>query len=318
MEKNMQYVVGVDLGGTKVATALQDENGEILKRVQYATNRFKTAEEVIEGLVASVNEVRGNYPIVGVGVASPGAVDTNRGVILQGTNLPEWANIPLQEKMQEKLHVPVKVVNDANAAAWGEYYVGAGKGSGTMIYVTISTGIGAGIVFNHKLFIGNNGYAGELGHTTIQQDGILCNCGEVGCWEAYASGTAMAKIANEAAEKESTLMNELANREGVSISAKHLFHAAKLGDAVACKVVDEVTHSVAIGLKNIIHTFNPDCIVIGGGVSLAGAALFNPVIEKTKKLVLAPYRETVKIVPAMLGDDVGIVGAATLLTGEQA
>lgn len=314
----MQYVVGVDLGGTKVATALQDENGKILKRVQYATNRFKTAEEVIDGLVASVNEVRGDYPIVGVGVASPGAVDTNRGVILKGTNLPDWTNIPLQAKMQEQLHLPVKVVNDANAAAWGEYYVGAGKGSRTMIYVTISTGIGAGIVFNRKLFIGHNGYAGELGHTVVQQDGELCGCGEKGCWEAYASGTSMARIANEAAKKEATLMTKLASEEGVSINAKHLFSAAKLGDSVASHVVDEVTNSIAVGLKNIIHTFNPDLIVIGGGVSLAGDALFKPMIEKTRKIVLAPYRDTFNIMPAMLGDEVGIVGAATLLTGEHA
>lgn len=314
----MQYVVGVDLGGTKVATALQDENGKILKRVQYATNQYKTAEEVIEGLVASVNEVRGDYPIVGVGVASPGAVDTENGIILKGTNLPDWVNIPLQEKMEEKLQLPIKIVNDANAAAWGEYYVGAGKGSKTMVYVTISTGIGAGIVLDHKLFIGNNGYAGELGHTVIEQDGELCGCGEKGCWEAYASGTSMARIANEEAKKESTIMTKLASDEGVSMNAKHLFAAARLNDEVACRVVDEVTDSIAVGLKNIIHTFNPDCIVIGGGVSLAGEALFEPVIEKTRKIVLAPYRDTFTIVPAQLGDDVGIVGAATLLTGEQA
>ena len=312
----MQYVVGVDLGGTKVATALQDENGKVLNRVKYDTKRFTSAEAVIEGLVDSVNEVRGDFPIVGVGVASPGAVDTENGIILKGTNLPGWTNIPLQKEMESRLNLPVKVVNDANAAAWGEYYAGAGKGSKTMVYVTISTGIGAGIVLNNALFIGRNGYAGELGHTAIQQDGIQCGCGKIGCWEAYASGTSIARIAREAAKQRVTMMTELAEKEGTSITAKHVFAAAKLDDPVACKVVDEVTSSIAIGLKNIVHTFNPDCIVIGGGVSLAGDALFHPVIEKTRELVLAPYRDTFKIVPAVLGNDVGVVGAATLLVDQ--
>lgn len=312
MQKNMQYVVGVDLGGTKIATALHDQTGKVIKRVQYSTKQFKSAEAVINALVESVNEVRGDYPIVGVGVASPGAVDTDRGIILKGTNLPDWTNIPLQAEMEAQLNLPVKVVNDANAAAWGEYYVGAGKGSKTMVYVTLSTGIGAGIVLDSKLLIGSNGYAGELGHTVIRQDGLPCGCGAVGCWEAFASGTSMARIANEAAEKQATLMTELAEKDGTPIGAKHLFAAARAGDAVACAVVDEVTQNVALGLKNIIHTFNPDCIVIGGGVSLAGDALFDPVLEKTKAAVLEPYRETFKLVPAALGDDVGIVGAATL------
>lgn len=312
MQKNMQYVVGVDLGGTKIATALHDQTGKVIKRVQYSTKQFKSAEAVINALAESVNEVRGDYPIVGVGVASPGAVDTDRGIILKGTNLPDWTNIPLQAEMEAQLNLPVKVVNDANAAAWGEYYVGAGKGSKTMVYVTLSTGIGAGIVLDSKLLIGSNGYAGELGHTVIRQDGLPCGCGAVGCWEAFASGTSMARIANEAAEKQATLMTELAEKDGTPIGAKHLFAAARAGDAVACAVVDEVTQNVALGLKNIIHTFNPDCIVIGGGVSLAGDALFDPVLEKTKAAVLEPYRETFKLVPAALGDDVGIVGAATL------
>ena len=312
MDKNMQYVVGVDLGGTKIATALHDQNGTILHRVQYQTAKLKSAEEVINCLVDSVNEVRGDYPIVGVGVASPGAVDTEQGLILKGTNLPDWSNIPLQREMESKLKLPVKVVNDANAAAWGEYYAGAGKNSKTMVYVTLSTGIGSGIVLDGKLLLGSNGFAGELGHTVIGQDGATCSCGEIGCWEAFASGTSMARFATGAAEKNVTLMTELAEKDGTPIGAKHLFAAARLGDRVACEIVDEVTDYVALGLKNVVHTFNPDCIVIGGGVSLAGDELFTPVLEKTRNLVMKPYRDTFSIVPASLGGDVGIVGAATL------
>ncbi|MCZ2258503.1 ROK family protein [Sporosarcina sp. G11-34] len=312
IEKKLRYVVGVDLGGTKIATALHDHKGKVLHRVEYQTTKLKNAEEVINCLVDSVKEVRGDYPILGVGVASPGAVDTERGIILNGTNLPGWSNIPLQQVMESKLELPVQVVNDANAAAWGEYYAGAGRRSKTMVYVTISTGIGSGIVLDGKLVIGSNGFAGELGHTSIGQDGPQCSCGQIGCWEAYASGTSMARFAAEAAEENATLMTELAEMDGTSIGAKHLFEAAALFDKVACEVVDEVTDYVALGLKNIVHTFNPDCIVIGGGVSSAGDDLFTPVFEKTRKLVMKPYRDTFRIVPALLGKDVGVIGAATL------
>ncbi|WP_210469808.1 ROK family protein [Sporosarcina sp. 6E9] len=312
MENEMSYVVGVDLGGTKIATALHDQKGTVIHRVQYQTTTLKSAEEVINCLVNSVNEVRGDYPIAGVGVASPGAVDTEKGLILKGTNLPEWSNIPLQQEMESKLKLPVKVVNDANAAAWGEYYAGAGKDSKTMVYVTLSTGIGSGIVLDGKLLLGSNGFAGELGHTVIGQEGAICSCGQVGCWEVLASGTAMARFATVAAAKNFTLMTELAKQDGTPIGAKHLFEANRQGDMIASEVVDKVTDYVALGLKNIVHTFNPDCIVIGGGVSLAGDDLFRPVLKKTRNLVMEPYRETFRIVPALLGDDVGVIGAATL------
>lgn len=312
MEQNTQYVVGVDLGGTKIATALLDQSGQVLRRTRFQTAELKTAEEVIDCLVRSVEEVRGDLPVAGVGVASPGAVDTERGIILNGTNLPGWAGIPLREEMKRRLGIPVQVVNDANAAAWGEYYAGAGQGSKTMVYITISTGIGSGIVLDGKLLLGSNGIAAELGHTMIGVDGPVCSCGRPGCWEAYASGTSIARIAEEAAAREASLMTNLAAQEGIPISAKHLFEAARQGDGTARQTVDEVTHYIALGLMNVVHTFNPDCIVIGGGVSRVGDDLFSPVRRKTVSLVMEPFRDTFRIVPASLGDDVGVVGAATL------
>ncbi len=312
MEKNTEYVVGVDLGGTKIATALLNRNGEVLRQVRYQTTQFKSASEVIDCIVQSIAEVRAGLPILGIGVASPGTVDMQKGVILNGTNLPEWIEIPLQHEIEKRTGVQVKVVNDANAAAWGEYYTGAGKKSKTMVYVTISTGIGSGIVLDGKLLLGSNSFAGELGHTMIDQNGPRCSCGQFGCWEAYASGTAIARFATDAASRTYSLITELAAEEGISIGAKHLFKAARLGDKVACEIVDEVTSYIASGLKNVVHTFNPDCIVIGGGVSLAGEDLFEPVLEKTKSLVMGPYRDTFKLIAATLGDDVGVVGAATL------
>lgn len=318
LEKQQRTIVGVDLGGTKIAAGLLNEQGEMLCRSQMATAGLKSSEEVIAAIVDSIMEVSGNHPISGVGVASPGAVDSRGGVILHGTNLPGWSNIPLQAELESRLGVPVKLVNDANAAAWGEYVYGAGQGAENMVYVTLSTGIGSGLVLDGRLFLGSNSFAGELGHTVIDPHGALCGCGRNGCWETFASGTAIARLAREAMERSSSFsrMAELAASENVPVSAKHVFQAVELDDAVACETLDYVIQYTGLGLMNIIHSYNPDCIVIGGGVSRAGAALFEPLRKKTDELVMQPYRSTYTIRPAQLKDDVGIIGAAALFIGD--
>lgn len=307
-----EYVIGVDLGGTKVATALIERSGRVVRRTRFETSGLRTSEEVIDCLVRSVQEVRGELPVSGIGVASPGAVDTRRGIIKNGTNLPGWVDIPLRDALSDRLGTAVTVVNDANAAAWGEYYAGAGKGSQTMVYVTLSTGIGAGLVLDGRLFLGSTNFAGELGHTVVNPDGPVCSCGRPGCWEAYASGTSIARIGMEAAAGRDSLMADLALREGVPFGARHVFEAARLSDAAACETIELVIRYMALGLMNIVHTFNPDCIVIGGGVSKAGGELFLPLTAKTREEVMEPYRDTYRILPATLGDDAGVVGAAAL------
>nr|WP_258875329.1 ROK family protein [Paenibacillus sp. VMFN-D1] len=315
LDKQPKMIVGVDLGGTKIATGLLDASGRMLARSQKATAGLKSSEEVIQSIVDTITEVSGEYEIAGVGLASPGAVDTRRGIIRNGVNLPGWNGISLQAELEKRLQVPAKLINDANAAAWGEYVYGAGRGAQSMVYVTLSTGIGSGLVLDGKLYLGTSSFAGELGHTVVDPNGALCGCGQRGCWETYASGTAIARQASEAAAAAAegmTQMTALAEAEGVPLSAKHVFQAAAMNDKLAQETLEQVIHYTGLGLMNIIHSFNPDCIVIGGGVSRAGAAFFEPLHGKTGELVMEPYRGTYAIKPAELKDDVGIIGAAAL------
>ncbi|GIP27916.1 glucokinase [Paenibacillus sp. J23TS9] len=314
LEKENRAVIGVDLGGTKIATGMLDQSGSLLARSQKATAGLKSADEVISTIVDTINEVRGEQDIAGVGVASPGMVDSKNGIISNGVNLPDWDGISLQSELEKRLGISVRLINDANAAAWGEYVYGAGRGSQSMVYVTLSTGIGSGLVLDGRLFTGSSSFAGELGHTVINPAGIQCGCGQRGCWETYSSGTAIARLAREAIAEAGikTHMTVLAEAEGVSVSAKHVFQAAGQGDKVAAETLEQVIHYTGLGLMNIIHSFNPDRIVIGGGVSRAGNAFFEPLIRKTEELILEPYRGTCTIIPAELRDDVGIIGAAAL------
>jgi len=314
LEKENRAVIGVDLGGTKIATGMLDQSGSLLARSQKATAGLKSAEEVVSTIVDTINEVRGEQDIAGVGVASPGMVDSKNGIISNGVNLPDWDGISLQSELEKRLGISVRLINDANAAAWGEYVYGAGRGSQSMVYVTLSTGIGSGLVLDGRLFTGSSSFAGELGHTVINPAGIQCGCGQRGCWETYSSGTAIARLAREAIAEAGieTHMTVLAEAEGVPVSAKHVFQAAGQGDKVAAETLEQVIHYTGLGLMNIIHSFNPDRIVIGGGVSRAGNAFFEPLIRKTEELILEPYRGTCTIIPAELRDDVGIIGAAAL------
>ncbi|AWV34640.1 MULTISPECIES: ROK family protein [Paenibacillus] len=312
MQKVEGYVVGIDLGGTKIAAALFDSKGTVLKRELMETAGARTAKEVVQRMIDMIRSVSEGRPLTGVGLASPGAVNSQDGIVIHGTNLPEWDNVPLKHWMELELGVEVKVVNDANAAAWGEYVRGAGKGADNMVYVTFSTGIGAGIVIDGKLLLGKNSFAGELGHNIIDPNGTECSCGRFGCWEVFASGTAIRDMALRSMESRPSMITELANINGEKITSRHVFEAMALNDPVAIEVIDRSIHYMALGLANAVHTFNPDRIVIGGGVSKAGDLLFPALVEKTELFVMDPYKGTFTIEPAALKDDVGLIGAAAL------
>ena len=312
MHKVNSYVVGIDLGGTKIAAALFDSKGVLLNRELMETAGASTAEEVVQRMIGMIRSVSEGRPLMGVGLASPGAVNSQDGIVIHGTNLPEWDNVPLKRWMESELGVEVKVVNDANAAAWGEYVRGAGKGSNNMVYVTFSTGIGAGIVMDGELLLGTNSFAGELGHNIIDPSGTECSCGRYGCWEVFASGTAIRDMALRKMESRTSMITELASRSGEKINSRHVFESMALKDPVAVEVIERTIHYMAIGLANAVHTFNPDRIVIGGGVSKAGELLFPALREKTEELVMKPYKGTYTIESAGLGDDVGLIGAAAL------
>ena len=310
MDKQRNYVVAVDLGGTKIAAALFEQSGRLIRRELAETAGLSSAKEVVAKITAMIRNVSCGYPLKGIGMASPGTVDSHHGIVIQGTNLPEWNQVPLKDLLESELQTEVQVLNDANAAAWGEYVRGAGRGSTNMVYVTLSTGIGSGIVLGGKLFLGSSSFAGELGHHIIDPDGPLCNCGSKGCWEVFASGTAIGHDAARMAEEQESILIELAG--GEAINARHVFEAKRRNDEVAGKVIDRAVYYMALGLVNIIHSFNPDRIIIGGGVSRSGDLLFPLLREKTEELVMPSYSGTYTIVPAELRDDVGLVGASAL------
>lgn len=317
MGDQKKYIVGVDLGGTKIATALLTTDGEIVDRTRLDTIPEEGSDAVISRMAQSVKDVQKDHDILGVGVGTPGPLDSEKGIVLHGPNLAGWTNVPLKDKLEAHLQTVVKVENDANAAAWGEYVFGAGQGTRNMVYITISTGIGAGLVLNGELFVGSNSFAGELGHIIVDPNGPPCGCGGIGCWEACASGTSIGRYACEAVTIGPTKIAELAGKEGVPVSSKHVFEAAQLGDKTAKAIFHKAVNYLGIGLANTVHLFNPERIVIGGGVSNVGDFLFDAMRKRTEELVMPPYRGTYDIVPAKLGNDVGIMGAAALFLGKR-
>jgi len=235
------------------------------------------------------------------------------------SNLPGWTNVPLKDYFERALLLPTLVGNDANLAALGEHRFGAGRGCSDMIYITISTGIGGGVISDGKLFLGADGFAGELGHITIDPNGPRCNCGNVGCLEMLASGTAMAREARVAlaAGKTSRLL-DLAGGDPEAITAATVAQAFSLGDSVAEQIIHRAGVYIGIGVVTMLHLFNTRRVVLGGGVSNIGEPFFAVIQRTVKEYAITKARRYVRIVPAVLGDDVGLLGAAALVLGQQA
>lgn len=314
MEKN--YVVGIDLGGTKISGVLSDLNGKIVYKHTIPTNACEGEQAVLDRIIGVIDKVifESNFSIEyikSIGIGSPGPLNAKTGVIIATSNLP-FKNFQLIKPIREKFNIPVFLDNDANVATLGEHMFGAGKETENMLYVTVSTGVGGGAIINGKIFRGNTNNALEIGHTTIDIDGPKCNCGNNGCIEAYSSGTAIARLANEAVQRgENT---SLSNYD--IITAKEVFVEAEKGDSVAKAVLDLSLDYLGVLIANLITTFDPEMIVIGGGVSMAGKVVFDKVNEVVKKRCLKEMAESCKIVPAGLGTDAGMIGAAALAISE--
>jgi len=311
--------IGIDLGGTKISTALMDEHGAILARAGCETEAATGQDAVIARMVDTAKQVARDggkadlRGIVAIGVGAPGPLDTKLGVLTAPPNLPGWLNVPLARIIEEQLGVPAYLENDANAAALAEFHYGAGVGCANMIYVTVSTGIGGGIILNGQLYGGTDGAAGEVGHTMILPDGPLCGCGNRGHLEALASGTAIARAARELIAKGvPTLMVELAQGDTSAVTALTVEIAAKRGDLEAQRIIDRAMEYLGIGMANLANIFNPDMIVLGGGVTKMGEMLFAPVRRAVDRFAFPIIAKTVQIVPAKLGKDVGVIGAATV------
>ncbi len=302
-------VLGVDIGGTKLAVGVATPDGKLLAQDRIPTSPEDGMEVVLNRLVELCRRViaRSGQPIAAVGVGSVGPLDQKTGYIINPVNLKGWGRVPLVDTIRAGLNSPVFLDNDANAAALGEHRFGAGQGVANMIYLTISTGVGGGIIIDHALYQGENGNAGEVGHMSVDYHGRPCGCGNVGCIEQYASGPAIVRRMREALDAPGAPRSPL--HAAGELTPQAVIEAAERGDALARKVWDDTILALGTALASFIHIFNPKRIVIGGGVSKAGDKLFIPLREATKKRTVPPMWDVVEIVPARLGDDVGIFGA---------
>jgi len=310
------YYVGIDLGGTNIAAGIVDEEGRIVKKQSVKTGRTRKPEEIVNDMCRLVLDLMKDAgltekDIYSIGIGSPGSHDRENGIILYNNNLG-FRNVNIKEAFQKLINVPVYLENDANCAAIAESVAGAAKEYNYSVTITIGTGIGSGVVINNKLYTGSNGQAGELGHIVINVDGEQCTCGRKGCWEAYSSAPALISQTRKAAEENpDSRIHELCGGNLDNIDAKTAFDAARMGDRTGIEVVDNYIRIFAEGLANVVNIFQPDIIVIGGGVSREGDNLLVPLREKMRgKTYGNEGLPAMPIVAALMGNDAGIVGAA--------
>ncbi len=310
--------IGIDLGGTKIGTGLVRSDGKIIARDYQLTRAAEGERAVVGRMLDGARRVMAQAGVDGtqvaaVGIGAPGPLDIRAGVVVAPPNLPGWERVPLKRLIEDELGISAFLENDANAAALGEHRFGAGRGAMHMIYVTASTGIGGGLILDGKLYHGASGGAGEIGHMTIMPNGPRCGCGNHGCLEALASGTAIARVARErVARGDPTLIADLAAGDPEIITAKLVAEAADQGDEVAEEILAQAMNYLGIGMANLVNLFNPQVIVIGGGLTNIGERLFGPVRQVIDRRAFRAAAQAVRIAPAELGDNAGVLGAAAV------
>jgi len=315
------YIISVDIGGTQIRAALSDREGNIIHRVAHLTLAEEGPEPVIGRIKEAIRQAASQHlgQVEAIGIATAGPLDPWEGVIIKAPNLPGWHQVPLRAIIEEEFGLPTHVGNDANLAALAEQRFGAGKGTRDLIYITHSTGIGGGIIVDGRLLLGSKGLGAEVGHITLDIDGPRCGCGNIGCLEAMAAGPAIARNAIQAIEAgRETIIPDLVEGDLSRISAKEVSEAAQQGDPLGIKLIRQAGELLGIGLVSLMHLFNPEIIVIGGGVSKAGDLLFEPVRETVRTRCMAEdYWRDTPIVPAALGDDVGLMGGIALVLSQE-
>jgi len=305
--------LGIDLGGTNIAVGLVDENGHILAKDSTPTLGFRDYPEIIKDMVTVSEKVVKSanismQDIKGIGIGCPGAVDNEKGIVIFTENM-SFKNTPIVKEFHKYYNIPIALENDANAAAYGEYAVN-GENASVFVAITLGTGVGGGVILDGKIFRGSNGVGTELGHIALLNNGAVCSCGKRGCWEAYASVTALIGQTKAAIGKHpQSLMKKIADERG-EVNGRTAFDAAKQGDAAAIEVVKKYIEYIADGLVGIVNIFQPEKIVIGGGISKEGTYLIDPIVEYVRKYDYNQFFEPVTIQPATLFNDAGIIGAA--------
>ncbi len=303
----MRYIIGVDLGGTNLRAALADEHGTIVHEVRTPTAASAGPEVVITQMVQGINQVRAALPeaatLLGVGIGSPGPLDPFEGIVFTMPNLPGWDQVPLRAILEERTGLSVELGNDANAAALGEWLFGAGKGQDNLVYITVSTGIGGGVIADRRLVLGHRGAAAEVGHHIID-----LHTGA--SWEDLAAGPALARAAAKAmATEPDSILHTMATP--ATVNAADVARAAAAGDSLATRLLDREGELIGIGLVNVLHMFSPALILLGGGVALNNPQLINRAQQVIHEHAMDAYHD-VPVQLAALGDRAGILGAVAL------
>jgi len=305
-------VIGVDLGGTNTRTALVGRHGDILDKQSEETLAAEGREKVIAKLIGNIERQRENAgrqgrEVIAIGVGAPGVIHEQTGVVVTSPNFPDWNNLPLKNTLEGSLKLPVFIENDANAAALGEQWRGAAKDIRSMIFLTLGTGVGGGIVLDGRIWHGADGMAGEVGHMTIVPQGRRCGCGNTGCLEMYASSRGIVMNFTDLAAEQ---------RPGAAVhqvlTSAEIYQAARDGDTRACRALEDMGRSLGIGIANLINIFNPEMVVIGGRIREAWDLFIDATREEIRKRAFQYPAERIKIVPSLLGDDAGMVGAAAV------
>lgn len=314
-EPRQPFTIGVDLGGTNLRIAAVSPEGRILEKISLDTEVTEGRERVVADMCAAVAEIERRLEqsrLVGIGIGVPGIINLANGMIRQSPNLPGWSDFPVRDDIERRLGTHVILENDANAAALGEKWVGAGRNTSGLCMITVGTGIGGGLILNGRIWHGQDGMAGELGHMTIDPNGALCGCGNLGCIEAYASAGAITRMAMAAIRvgrspglaREAESLGEL--------TAEIVYIKAKQGDLVAREIFEMVGRSLGVGLANLINIFNLPLYVIGGGVARGWDAFAPSLMAEVRKRSLVFRSTAPRIEPSALGAEAGLLGAAYL------
>ena len=311
----MKYYAGIDLGGTFVKCGIVDGNGKIIAKDKIPTGAereytliARDMAELAVGLAA-----KSGVKIEAVGIGAPGTIDSENGVVVYSNNI-KWKNVPLAAEMSRLMSIATAMTNDANAAALGESYAGAGRNYKSSVFITLGTGVGGGIVLDGKLYEGGRSAGAEIGHILVKPNGRRCTCGRRGCLEAYASASALVRSTKRAMLRDrSSALWRLVCGDVSRVDGKTAFDGMAAGDPAATRVVDEYIGYLADGIADIVNVLRPDVVLIGGGVSAQGETLLGPLRERVRRDVFGgmDYAET-KILAASLGNDAGIIGAARL------
>lgn len=319
INKDAPYLIGIDIGGTKLAVVVADRHGQVIQKVRRPTEAMPGPDAVVRMLCEMSRDVMAlasvsTEEVAGIGVSCGGPLDTSTGIVYSPPNLPDWEAVPLKAWLEEELQLAAYIENDANAGALAEWLFGAGRGYQTLVYMTMSTGIGGGLILDGRLFRGPGDVAGELGHMTIVADGPKCGCGKYGCLEALCSGPSIARRARELLQTEpASFMLKLTDGNSDLVTAKTVMDAARQDDPAALRIVNETARYMAIGLGNIVNILNPQIIIIGTILVKAHDLLLAPIRDYLRRETWERVYDMVQIVPAELGDAVGDLAAIAVI-----